>query len=62
MNMGMNTGAMIAHLALALPITRLIAAATNTKQSMSATGPRFAAFSTSAPLMAMIRPRLVQLK
>ncbi len=62
MNMGMNTGAMMAHLADALPMTRLIRADTITNDTISGTSPSPAACSPSAPFTAKISPRLVHLK
>ena len=62
MNIGTKTGAMTAHLADALPISRLSADDSSTKASISGTPPRPEARSVSAPLTAMIRPRFVQLK
>ncbi len=62
MNIGMNTGAMMAHLAEALPMARLISAESITKAIISGMSPSPEASSNAAPFTAKIRPRLVQRK
>ena len=62
MNIGTKTGAITAHFADALPMTRLISAESRTNASMSGMPPSPEARSASAPLTAMIRPRFDQLK
>ena len=59
MNIGMNTGARMAHLAEALPINKFRNADRMMKQMMSGrpVNPMF--FKNSAPLMARIKPKLL---
>jgi len=60
--MGMKTGASMAHLADALPISILMDAESMMKRIMSGISPIPEELIVSAPLMARIMPRLDSLK
>ncbi len=62
MNMGMNTGATSAHIADALPISRLMTAVSTTKLISSKVVPGLSASSSEAPLMAEMMPSWLQAK
>ena len=62
MNIGMNTGAISAHLAEAEPMNRFTVAVSRMKQMNSGTVGRPSDFRKSAPSTANTRPSCVQLK
>ena len=62
MSMGTKTGAMMAHLADALPMARLIVADSTMKARNSGMSGRPLSRSKPAPSTAKIKPRWVQLK
>jgi hypothetical protein len=59
MNIGINTGAKIAHLADALPIKRFKNADKRMKQIINGKPVKPTLFKNSAPLIARIKPRLL---
>ena len=59
MNIGTNTGANIAHFAEALPINKLTKATKMTKATINGTPVKPISLRNSAPLMAMIGPKLL---
>jgi len=61
-NIGINTGAMIAHFADALPMAILISPDNKINKIMSGISPSPEAITRFAPLMAKMMPRLLHLK